>query len=103
MNEFQLLVIQSTGNGLNNHLNLNQLIVIFAGISLLLLTSGSLVRYILKEEKDKSYEDTVQRRLIHYDTMSAPVPRKDKKYVRDYTGVIIGKCEKYISICFHNF
>ena len=42
----------------------------------------------------------IQRKLIHYDTMNMPVPRKDKKYIRDYTGVIIGKCENILVFVF---
>lgn len=66
----------------------------------MLTTSGKLVRYILNYAYDASYNEITERRLMHYDTMSCPTSRKNKRYVRDYTGTIIGKCENILVFVF---
>jgi hypothetical protein len=85
---------------IKENIDLIHLIVLFIGISFLLGTSGPLVRYILNYANDKAHEDIVRQKLLYYDTLSGLVHRKDKKYIRDYTGTIIGKCENILVFVF---
>jgi len=86
----------------SNHdtLTLIQMLFILWGIILLLRTSGWLVRTIISFVKDISYDEIINRKLIHYDTLSGPVSHKHTKTIRDYTGTIIGKCENIFVFVF---
>lgn len=102
----QLVEIQVLELNHDNHLTFIEILIIIWGLILLLRTSGWLVRSTISFVKEISFDEITNKKLIQYDTLSLPVSHKDKMTIRDYTGIIIGKCENiliYILIIFDQY